>query len=57
MFKIVGDDIYFKSVFVAKLNKNLIPSFRDEVESALKNDFYTEDEINEIKRTSEPTVT
>lgn len=50
MLKLVGDDIYYKSVFIAKLNPQLIPSFKDEVIDAIKNNFYTDDEIEEMKR-------
>lgn len=48
MFKVVGDDIYFKNVKVATFNK-LIPSFRDEVEEVIKNNFFTESEMDKIK--------
>lgn len=50
MLKLVGDDIYYKNVFVARLNSQLIPSFKDEVIDIIKNNFYTEDEIEEMKR-------
>lgn len=50
MLKLVGDDIYYKSVFIAKLNPQLVPSFKDEVIDAIKNNFYTDDEIEEMKR-------
>lgn len=50
MLKLIGDDIYYKSVFIAKLNPQLVPSFKDEVIDAIKNNFYTDDEIEEMKR-------
>lgn len=50
MLKLVGDDIYYKSVFIAKLNQHLVPSFKDEVREMIKNNFYTDDEIEEMKR-------
>lgn len=49
MFKIVGDDLYFKGVKFATMNIRLVPSFRDEVENAIKNNFYSDAEIKEIK--------
>jgi len=48
MFRVIDNDIYFKNVKVATFNK-LVPSFRDEVESALKHHFYSEAEIENIK--------
>lgn len=47
-FKIIDNDIYFKNVKVATFNK-LVASFRDEVERALKHNFYSEAEIENIK--------
>lgn len=49
MFKIIADDIYYKDVKIATLNRQLIPSFRDEVEEVILNDFYSENEIDEIR--------
>lgn len=55
MFKIIADDIYYKDVKIATLNRQLIPSFRDEVEEVILNDFYSETEIDEIRNAkSEP---
>lgn len=56
MFKIIADDLYYKDVKIATLNKQLVPSFRDDVERVILNDFYSEDEIEEIKKNakSEP---
>lgn len=48
MFQIIGNDIYYKNVKIATFNK-LVPSFRDEVENALKNRFFSESEIEYIK--------
>lgn len=47
MFKIIGDNIYFKNVCIATFNK-LTPSFREIVEDALNNDFYSKEEIAQI---------
>jgi hypothetical protein len=49
MFKVIADDIYFKNVRIASFNTKMMPSLRDEIEQILKNNFYTEDEISEIK--------
>lgn len=55
MFKIIADDIYYKDVKIATLNRQLVPSFRDEVEEVILNDFYSENEIDEIRNAkSEP---
>lgn len=49
MFQILGDDIYFHGVKIATFSKALIPSFRDQAESALHNDFYSEEDIEQIR--------
>jgi len=50
MIKIIGDDLYFKNVKFATLNSKLIPSFKDEVKEMIVNNFFTDDEIEEMKR-------
>lgn len=50
MIKLVGDDLYYKNVFIASINSKLVPSFKDEVKEMIKNNFYTDDEIEEMKR-------
>jgi len=50
MYEIIGDHIYYKKVKIATLNR-LVPSFLDEVKHSLENDFYSEDEIAELKKT------
>lgn len=48
MFKVIGDDIVYNNVKVATFNR-LVPSFRDEVESALNNNFYSSLELFRMK--------
>lgn len=50
MFKIISDDIYYKDVKIATINSKLIASFRGEVEQVILNNFYSENEIEEIRK-------
>lgn len=48
LFKIVGDDIIYKNVKVATFNR-ILPSFRDEVENVIKNNFYSSSELTAMR--------